>query len=65
VRPEDLLKLIEVKLTKNPEVPVSYELRCDHGLEDDDAFLAWCEENRLAVQPPILTGLSYIIHRSR
>jgi hypothetical protein len=63
--PHDLLKLIERKLEKNPEVPVSYELRADHGLEDDDIFLDWCRDNRLTVQPPMLTGLSYIIHRSR
>ena len=61
--PHDLLRLIEYKLSVTPEVPVSYELRADHGLEDEEIFLDWCKEAGLKVEIPLFTGLSHIVSR--
>jgi hypothetical protein len=60
VTPHDLYKLLEFRLEKTPEVPVSYELRCNHGLESEELFEEWCRDVGFAVQPPLIAGLSHM-----
>lgn len=61
--PHDLLLLIEHRLTITPEVPVNFRTRSEHGLKDDEMFMDWASDNGFSVEPPLFTGLNYILKK--
>jgi hypothetical protein len=62
---EHMARWIDTKLRDITEVPITPQMRRSYGLEDDEAFEAWCREHGLAFTPPLFAGLSYIVHRTR